>query len=233
MTGKLNILVVDTHQDSADSLVELFRLEGHRADVAYTTDAGVAAWQASRYDIAFLETECYRAVKAIDAGARIYMMTGHSVEQLIKNAAADSAFDMLRKPSGAQEVAAAMASMPAGGVVLVAEDDPDLGPQLRQLVESSGRRCELVANGRDALARVEEGGVDVLVLDLNMPLVNGIEVYAQLRKKEMPIPTVMITACSDMFKSECDALSDIERTGILHKPFDPSELLRRLERLAA
>lgn len=228
----LKILVVDSHRDSADSLADLFRIEGHGVDVAYAPDAGVQLLAANDYNLAFMDAESYRAGTAAKPDARIYLMTGRTVEQLLQTSAEDSV-GVLARPETPRDVMTKLDAMPSGGVVLVAEDDPDLGPQLRQLIADSGRRCELVANGRDALERVQQGGVEVLILDLNMPLVNGIEVYSRLRERDMGVPTVMITACSDQFQDALDALSDIERTGILHKPFDPDALLAKLERLAA
>lgn len=228
----LKILVVDAHRDSADSLADLFRIEGHSVDVAYAPDAGVQLLAANAYNLAFMDAESYRAGTAANPNARIYLMTGRTVEQLLQTSADDNV-GVLARPETPRDVMTRLDAMPSGGVVLVAEDDPDLGPQLRQLIADSGRRCELVANGRDALERVEQGGVEVLILDLNMPLVNGIEVYSRLRERDLGVPTVMITACTDQFRDALDALSDIERTGILHKPFDPDALLAKLERLAA
>jgi DNA-binding response OmpR family regulator len=233
MPAKLNILVVDSHHDSADSLADLFRIDGHTVQVAYTPEDAVRLLQAGAYNIGFLDTESYRQAKDVRPEVRLYMMTGHSVEQLLKTTAEEAPVELVARPQNPRAVIDTLDGLTTGGVVLVAEDDPDLGPQLRQLVASSGRRCELVANGKDAIERVEKGGVEVLILDINMPLVNGIEVYTTLKDGSLSIPTVMITACSDQFKDAMEALSDIERTGILHKPFDPDALLAKLERLAA
>lgn len=233
MPAALNILVVDTHRDSADSLADLFRMDGHAVDVAYTPQDGIALLEAKPFNLGFMDTESYRQAKAVKPEARLYMVTGHSVEQLLQKTGEDGSVGMVARPQAPEDVLKTLNDLPAGGVVLVAEDDPDLGPQLRQLVASSGRRCELVANGKDALERVEKGGVEVLILDINMPLVNGIEVYTSLKNRDLSVPTVMITACSDQFRDALDVLSDVEKTGILHKPFDPNLLLEKLERLAA
>ena len=115
----------------------------------------------------------------------------------------------------------------------MAEDDPDFGPTLAQLINRNGYRCELVRNGRDAISRVVAGGVDVLVLDLRMPLINGIEVYNTLKKQGRSVPTIIITGNASEHSKELALFDDVVLTGILNKPFDPLELLDRLERLAA
>jgi two-component system response regulator HydG len=241
MSQPLRILVVDDNRDNADSLAELFALEGHEARVAYSGEEAIAAYQQADFDLAFMDVmmpgkngvESFLEIKRMRPAARVYMMTGYSVEQLLQQAMANSALGVLSKPVDLGKVLASLEGIKPNGIVLVAEDDPDFGPQLQQLIASTGRTCELVTNGAEALARLDRGGVDILILDLNMPLINGIEVYTELRRNGKAVPTVMITACRDQYKDALDALSDIELTGILNKPFDPDVLLAKLERLAA
>ena len=241
MSTPLRILVVDDDRDNADSLAELFTMEGHEVEVAYNGEEAIAAYSRRDFDLAFMDVmmpgrngvESFLAIKRLKPGAKVYMMTGYSVEQLLQQAAENGALGVFSKPVDLTKVMAAIDEALPHGIVLLAEDDPDLGPQLEQTILTAGRNCELVTNGKDALARLARGGVDVLILDLNMPLINGIEVYNALRKSGSVVPTVMMTAYSDQYQDALDALTDVEVTGILNKPFDPVILLDRLARLAA
>ena len=237
----LTILVVDDDHDNADSLAELFTMEGHQVEVAYNGEEAIAAYDRRDFDLAFMDVmmpgmngvESFLEIRRRKPDAKVYMMTGYSVEQLLQQAVDNGALGVLGKPVDLAKVMAALEAAKPHGIVLVAEDDPDLGPQLQQTIVATGRSCELVTDGQAALERVGRGGVDVLILDLNMPLINGIDVYARLRKTNKAVPTVMITACRDRYEDALAALSDVEVTGILNKPFDPVVLLDRLERLAA
>jgi CheY-like chemotaxis protein len=241
MSTSLSILVVDDDRDNADSLAELFAMEGHAVEVAYSGEEAIAAYVRRDFDLAFMDVmmpgrngvESFLEIKRLKPGAKVYMMTGYSVEQLLQQAADNGALGVFSKPVDLNKVMSALDEAQPHGIVLVAEDDPDLGPQLEQTILTTGRNCELVTNGRDALARLAQGGVDVLILDLNMPLINGIEVYNALLKSGSVVPTVMMTAYSDQYQDALDVLSDVEVTGILNKPFDPVVLLERLARLAA
>ena len=241
MSTPLSILVVDDDRDNADSLAELFAMEGHSVEVAYSGEEAIAAYVRRDFDLAFMDVmmpgrngvESFLEIKRLKPGAKVYMMTGYSVEQLLQQAADNGALGVFSKPVDLTKVMVAIDEAKPHGIVLVAEDDPDLGPQLEESILSTGRNCELVTNGRDALARIGRGGVDVLILDLNMPLINGIEVYNTLLKSGNVVPTVMMTAFSDQYQDALDALGDVEVTGILNKPFDPVLLLERLARLAA
>lgn len=241
MKRSLRILVVDDDADNANSMGELLEMEGHRPLVVHDGESAIAAYLKEDFDIAFMDVmmpgkngvESFLEIKRLKPGARVYMMTGYSVEQLLQQAIAGGAMGVFSKPVNLYQVLDAVSGLGTSGVVLVAEDDPDFGPTLAQLINRNGYRCELVRNGRDAISRVVAGGVDVLVLDLKMPLINGIDVYATLKKQGRIVPTIIITGNASDHSKELAFFDDVEVTGILNKPFDPSALLDRLEKLVA
>ncbi len=242
MTKKsLRILVVDDDTDNANSLAELFQMEGHRVDAVHSGEAAIAAYGTARYDIAFMDVmmpgkngvESFLEIKKLQPDTKVYMMTGYSVEQLLQQAIDNGAMGVLSKPLSTAKVLAVLQDVHPAGIVLIAEDDPDFGPELKGLIESAGMQCELVQNGRDALAKVMAGGVDILILDLKMPLIDGVEVYAQLKAAGRTVKTIIITGNGAEYANTFDAIKDVAITGILNKPFDPMTLLDRLEHLAA
>lgn len=241
MASSLKILVVDDDRDNADALAELFDMEGHKVRVAYSGEEAIAAFQEEEFDIGFMDVmmpgkngvESFIEIKKLKPRARVYMMTGYSVEQLLQQALANGALGVFAKPVNIGKVLDIVEKSKPSGIILIAEDDPDFGPALQANFCDIGRRCELATDGRAALDRVLRGGVDVLILDLNLPLINGIEVYTEMRKSNCTVPTVMITGCPEEHRDKFAALTDVELTGILNKPFDFEALLAKLERLAA
>ncbi len=241
MKRSLRILVVDDDADNANSLGELFEMEGHRPLVVHDGEAAIAAYLKEDFDVAFMDVmmpgkngvESFLEIKRLKPSARVYMMTGYSVEQLLQQAIAGGAMGVFTKPVNLYQVLETVSGLGPSGIVLVAEDDPDFGPTLAQLINRNGYRCELVRNGRDAISRVVAGGADVLVLDLKMPLINGIDVYNTLKKQGRNVPTVIITGNAHESSGDLSLFDDVMSTGILNKPFDPFVLLERLETLAA
>lgn len=242
MTKKpLRILVVDDDTDNANSLAELFQMEGHRADVVYSGEAAVAAYGTACYDIAFMDVmmpgkngvDSFLEIRKLQRDAKVYMMTGYSVEELLQQAIDNGAMGVLSKPVSVAKVLAVLQEVSPAGIVLIAEDDPDFGPELKELIEGSGMQCELVQNGRGALDKVMAGGVDILILDLKMPLIDGVEVYTQLKEAGRTVTTIIITGNGAEYASTFDAIKDVAISGILNKPFDPMLLLGRLDNLAA
>ena len=241
MSKGLRILIVDDNVDNADSLGELFAMEGHDVHVAYSGEDAIEAYRTRDFDLAFMDVmmpgkngvESFLEIRKAKPAARVYMMTGYSVEQLLQQAVDNGALGVFSKPVDLDKVLSVIENAKPNGIILVAEDDPDFGPALQQAIANSGRNCELVTDGAEAIARVTEGSVQVLILDLNLPLISGIEVLTTLRKTDRSVPTVMITGNIDGYREALDSFTDIEATGILTKPFDFDILLSKLERLAA
>ena len=115
--------------------------------------------------------------------------------------------------------------------VLVVEDDPDIAQLVERYLEKSGFSVELLANGRDALAAVAARPPDVLVLDLMLPQVDGLEICRVVRGNTATaaIPIIMLTARAE----ESDRIVGLEMGAddYLAKPFSPNELVARVRAL--
>ncbi|MEU0409445.1 response regulator transcription factor [Streptomyces griseorubiginosus] len=112
--------------------------------------------------------------------------------------------------------------------VLVAEDDPKQAEVIRRYLESEGHTALLVHDGRAALDEVRRHRPDLLVLDVMMPVVDGLDVCRVLRR-ESDLPVLMLTARS----TEEDLLLglDLGADDYLTKPYSPRELMARVRTL--
>jgi two-component system response regulator MprA len=113
--------------------------------------------------------------------------------------------------------------------ILVADDDRAIRESLDRLLGLEGHRVTAVADGAAALEVVHEGLVDLLVLDLMMPTIDGLTVCRILRSEGDRIPILMLTARTET--SDRVAGLDAGADDYLPKPFDPDELLARVRAL--
>lgn len=117
----------------------------------------------------------------------------------------------------------------ASPTVLVAEDDRQVREALERILQFEGYRVVAVNDGAAALGAIDEHDPDVLVLDLMMPLVDGLDVCRRLRARGDRRPVLMLTARDDV--SDRVAGLDAGADDYLPKPFDLEELLARIRAL--
>ncbi|MDA1061987.1 MAG: response regulator transcription factor [Chloroflexi bacterium] len=113
--------------------------------------------------------------------------------------------------------------------VLIADDDRRLSRLLERGLEAEGHRVDLAADGAEALALARQGGFDVIVLDVMMPLADGFAVVRELRDRADDTPVLMLTARGEV-EDRVRGL-DLGADDYLVKPFDFDELLARLRAL--
>jgi two-component system, OmpR family, response regulator ResD len=119
---------------------------------------------------------------------------------------------------------------PVNGRVLVVEDDPTVAEVVADYLKNAGLEPRHVADGLSALSLAEQWEPDLVVLDLMLPGIDGLEVcrrLRQMRDDRHPLPVIMLTALGE----ESDRVLGLE-TGAddyVTKPFSPRELTLRVQ----
>ncbi len=109
--------------------------------------------------------------------------------------------------------------------ILIADDDPHIREVIRFALEKAGMQVTLAEDGRQALQHFQTLSVDLIVLDINMPEFDGLEVCREIRKtSDMPI---LFLSSRD---EELDRILGLEIGGddSVTKPFSPRELVARI-----
>lgn len=113
--------------------------------------------------------------------------------------------------------------------ILIAEDDAPLASFIARNFTTEGHLTEVAADGAQALERVAEGVFDLLILDLNLPVVAGTEVLKRIRSGDHDLPILILTAMDQV--AERVACFDAGADDYLTKPFSLSELSARVRAL--
>jgi CheY-like chemotaxis protein len=115
--------------------------------------------------------------------------------------------------------------------ILVVDDDPDIRETFETLLDMEGYRVRTAGDGRAALEALEKEPARLVLLDLMMPVMNGLETLARIRgsPRLSSIPVIVITAFGRMAK-ELEA-KRLEAQGFFEKPCDFDALLAQIGRL--
>ncbi len=110
--------------------------------------------------------------------------------------------------------------------ILIAEDDSPLATVIAQAFKSEDHVTKVASNGDDALHLMHKETFDLLILDLNLPVVSGSEVLHKVRSENSDIPILILTATDEV--AERVACLDAGADDYLTKPFSFSELSARI-----
>lgn len=111
------------------------------------------------------------------------------------------------------------------GHILTVDDSPSVRQVVRIVLEGAGHTVSEAGNGQEGLAKARSGGLDLVITDLNMPVMNGIDLIRALRTlpSVAGVPIVFLTTESaDPVKAEAKAAG---ATGWITKPFKPEQIL--------
>lgn len=114
--------------------------------------------------------------------------------------------------------------------ILIVEDEKSLAMVLSELLAMEGYYTDVAYNGEDGLDNALSGIYDLIILDVMLPKMNGIQVLSEIRSREMTVPVLMLTAKSEIDDKVCGL--DNGADDYLTKPFNSKELLARIRALA-
>lgn len=135
------------------------------------------------------------------------------------------------QPASTQETASAPAIQPMR--LLVADDNPINQRLLNALLCGAGHEVTCVANGRDALEAVAKADFDAILMDIQMPVVDGIQATAAIRAMPPPkrdVPIIALTA--DALRGAADRYRQAGMDFYLSKPLSAQDLFRTLNQMA-
>ena len=115
--------------------------------------------------------------------------------------------------------------------VLIVEDDPDIASLVDRYLQKAGFSTEVLTSGRDALKAVADRPPDLIVLDVMLPGVDGLEICRAVRAgpKTANVPIIMLTARAE--ESERIVGLELGADDYIAKPFSPNELVARVRAL--
>ena len=110
--------------------------------------------------------------------------------------------------------------------ILIAEDNERISALLELGLQENGFDTEVSATGTLALERLLEGSFDLCLLDLMLPLKDGMSVLVEAREQGVSLPIVIISVLGD--RERCDLVLDKGANDFIDKPFSFNEILARV-----
>ena len=113
--------------------------------------------------------------------------------------------------------------------ILLADDEKDLARATRMILNYSGYDVDVSYNGKEAIENIKNNSYDLIILDIMMPVMDGIEALKEMRKSGINTPVILLTARAGI-DDKVEGL-DAGANDYLTKPFNKKELLARIRAL--
>ena len=219
-------------------------LEGIIEDEGYTVVTAENGYQAielakdTPFSLIFIDVkmpgidgvQTYREIKKNSPGSVVVMMTGFSVQHLIKEALEEGAYAVIYKPFAVEQIIETVRAVLQAAFVLVVDDRAVDRETLRSVLEESGYQVTTAEDGNQAIALVLERHYDAILMDIRMPGMDGITAFEKIRKVAPHVKVIFITGY-ELENSIREALLS-GAYNVLIKPVIPEEMLALLSSIA-
>jgi CheY-like chemotaxis protein len=113
--------------------------------------------------------------------------------------------------------------------VLIVDDDPAVRESIKRVLEQTGYEVAAAADGREATARFSPEVIDLVLLDLNLPLESGWDVFERLTTRYPMVPVIIITGMTNQYQIALAAGA----SALMEKPIEVPTLLQTMDELLA
>jgi len=232
----MHIFIVDDDRDFAESLQEVLVDNGHRVTLAHSGEEAIKLIPDFDFDLALLDirlpgmngVESMMQIKQHRPDANVMMMTAFSVEQLLEEAIDEGALGVLHKPIHMDHLLETIENVKPSGVVMLVDDDPDFSDSISNSLTAHNFCVKLAKTGEEALLLADRNTIDLIILDLRLPVLSGLETYMELKHRGHHVPTIIVTGYLDDEREQLDALLKDNVSYYLQKPFDMDVLIKLL-----
>jgi len=237
MAKNVNLLIVDDDITMLETIGDVFQDRGY--NVAMVEDGHRAIKLVSRkyFDVILMDIkmpginglETYKEVKKIIPTAAVIMMTGDSKEELVKKSLEEGAYTVIYKPFNVKRVIKIVEEALKKPVILVVDDRVEDRETLRDILAERGYRVVLAKDGYEAVRFAEKGNFDIILLDIKMPGMNGVETLERIKEIRPETGIITMTAYS-MEEFVEDSLRKGAYT-CLFKPIDVEKMLEAIQKV--
>ncbi len=246
--GKYKVLLLEDDDSAKKQLSKAISREGFEVIVAEDGKKGLEVFEKERPDIVITDInmpevdglEVLHRIKRMAPDTHVIMVTGFGELETIITVLREGALDYIKKPIDLDKLSLALGrakeklehtkKYPFYPGILIAEDDEDTRVRLKRVLEKEKWRVYEAKDGQEAVDEFDKQTIDVVLLDINMPKLNGVQALEKMRKSSNGenFEAIILTG----FGEEETAINAL-RCGALNylkKPVDLDHLILNVER---
>jgi DNA-binding NtrC family response regulator len=240
MEDRTRVLVVDDDRRMVKTVSDILTVKGHEALQAYTGGEAIAIVRSGRLDCVLMDIrmpgmdgiEALKTIKTISPGLPVVLMSAYATEAQAEEARQSGAYAVLNKPLDVQAVLSFLSLLRKEESVLIVDDDPNFCKTLKDVLQTRHFRVQTEADPGKVLEHMEESYKLVVILDLKLGDVDGLEVLKSIRAKYPTKPVVLVTGYKEEMGDSIEKGMKIGAYTCLYKPFVADALIESIEEIS-
>lgn len=202
MAETLKILVVDDDKDFCRNAGDILELKGYEVTAAYEGFKALELVKQNGFGLVLMDVrmpgmdgvETFKKIKEIAPDTPVIMVTAYAVEELMREALQEGAFGFLRKPLDFDKLFQLIKNaIPNGTRVLVVDDDENFCANIKDVLSNKGYRVSVTHDGNTAIQKAWQKKFDIIILDMKLPALNGLETYLAIRDIRPKVVVIIVT----------------------------------------
>ncbi len=237
-----NILIVDDNINLAKTMTFILKRKGYGVTTAKDGLEAIVKVKEKHFDIIFMDikmpimngVETYKEIKEIDKQVVVIMMTAYSVDELIQEALKEGAYGILYKPLDIKKTLSIideLSEKEQGGFILLVDDDLGFCITLKNILAKKSYTVGIAHTGEESITMIQEKPYDIILIDMKLPTINGLETYLRIKKINPKVVVIIITG----YRQETSALvkEAIQKNAFtcLYKPLNLEILLELTDKI--
>jgi len=155
-------------------------------------------------------------------------MTAYSLKELVKEALEGGAFDIIYKSLDIKKIVGIIEKAKKDSLVLIVDDDHQTCETLKDILEKKNYKIAIAYNGEEATRIVEKNEIDIAIIDVKLPVLNGLETYLKIKNINPEITAIMITGYRQTTNELVKEVMEKSAYTCLYKPLDMDKLITML-----
>lgn len=236
------ILLVDDNEAYIDSIKDILEDEGYEVKTAHSGEQACDEMNASAFDLVLMDikmpgmngVETFLKMKEENPSVKVILFTAYALNELIQQAHSHGVLAVLRKPLDMEKLDNIIVNSlkeSKGSYILLADDDRALCENLYDTLVEYGYRVAMACDADAAICEAQRRNFDLLLLDLKMPKLNGLEIYRRIKKVQPHLITILMTGFAEEMGEMVRKAIDESAYTMLPKPIDIQQLLSLIQQI--
>lgn len=237
-----HILVVDDNEAFLDSVKDVLEINDFNVTTATSGPEAISLTEKQDFNVVLMDVkmsgmngvESFIEIKKHNPDLPVIMITAYSMKSLVRQALDEGAKAVLSKPLDIPLLLDRIRDAQKSGdgrLILVAEDDMALCDNLSKILQQEGFRVISACNGEEVLKKMDKQPFDIMLLDMKLPIMNGLEVLRRVKATRPGVVAVLISGYArEMNDIINQALEESAHT-FMEKPLDVEKLLLVLKEI--